>query len=60
MNEVKRESKSDEYTSDSESGSETEDELVFMTPQQRLREAIKSKQADRKKGVYHEKINVDE
>lgn len=47
---------SSKYTSDSDS----DYELTIMTPQQRLKEAIRSKKDDRKKGVYKEKENYDE
>lgn len=54
--------KTEEKYSDSDSGSDSDSdyELTIMTPQQRLKEAIRSKQEDRKKGVYHDKINFDE
>ena len=56
----------DKYSSGSDSGSsyytdsDSDYEICLMTPAQRLREAIKSKQQDRKKGTYHEKENMDE
>lgn len=72
MDKHRRESKragrknEDKNETDSESGSsyysdsDSDYELTFMTPQQRLREAIRSKQQDRKKGTYKEKENFDE
>lgn len=46
--------------SDFEYDSDSSVEYEFRTPAQRLREAIRSKQEDRKKGVYKEKENFDE
>ena len=57
----KNDSDSD-YTDDSNSdySDDSDYEYTIMTPTQRLREAIRSKQQDRRKGTYQEKENMDE